>query len=102
MRRPVPSLVACTLILLVAAIMVAIFGSFCLDRIPQMTQMGFGLAVAVLLDATLIRVTLGLLHEITGNWNWWIPRRLGRLLPNSITDELPNAFYHVTGSSFIP
>lgn len=45
-----------------------------------------------------VGVTLG----FTGNWNWWIPRRLGRLLPNSITDELPNAFYHVTGSSFIP
>lgn len=47
MRRPVPVLVACTLILLVAAIMVAIFRSFCLDRIPEMKQMGFGLAVAV-------------------------------------------------------
>jgi uncharacterized membrane protein YdfJ with MMPL/SSD domain len=58
MRRPVPVLVACTLILLVAAIMVAIFRSFCLDRIPEMKQMGFGLAVAVLFDATLIRVTL--------------------------------------------
>lgn len=83
MRRSVPFLVACTLILLVAAIMVvAICGSFCPDRIPEMKQMGFGLAVAVLLDATLIRVTLvPAFMKITGNWNWWIPRRLDRLLP---------------------
>jgi RND superfamily putative drug exporter len=65
-----------------AAIMVAILGSFCLNRIPEMKQMGFGLAVAVLLDATLVRATLvPAFMKIAGRWNWWIPRRLDRLLP---------------------
>jgi RND superfamily putative drug exporter len=65
-----------------AAIMVAILGSFCLNRIPEMKQMGFGLAVAVLLDATLVRATLvPAFMKVAGEWNWWIPRRLDRLLP---------------------
>jgi RND superfamily putative drug exporter len=65
-----------------AAIMVAIFGSFILTSIPEMKQMGFALAVAVLIDATIVRAALvPAFMRIAGRWNWWLPRRLGRLLP---------------------
>jgi RND superfamily putative drug exporter len=65
-----------------ATIMVAIFASFLLTSIPEMKQLGFGLAVAVLIDATIVRAMLvPAFMRIAGRWNWWMPRRLDRLLP---------------------
>lgn len=65
-----------------ATIMVAIFASFILTSIPEMKQMGFGLAAAVLIDATIVRAMLvPAFMRIAGKWNWWMPRRLDRLLP---------------------
>lgn len=66
-----------------AAIMVAIFASFILTSIPEMKQMGFGLAAAVLIDATIVRAALvPAFMRIAGRWNWWMPKRLDRLLPS--------------------
>jgi RND superfamily putative drug exporter len=65
-----------------ATIMVAIFASFILVVIPEMKQMGFGLAAAVLIDATLVRAMLvPAFMRLAGRWNWWMPGRLDRLLP---------------------
>src|SRR5205823_11946883 len=65
-----------------ATIMVAIFASFILTSIPEMKQMGFGLAAAVLIDATIVRAMLvPAFMRIAGRWNWWMPKRLDRLLP---------------------
>jgi RND superfamily putative drug exporter len=65
-----------------ATIMVAIFASFLLVVIPEMKQMGFGLAVAVLIDATLVRAMLvPAFMRLAGRWNWWMPGGLDRLLP---------------------
>jgi RND superfamily putative drug exporter len=47
-----------------------------------MKQMGFGLAVAVLIDATIVRAMLvPAFMRLAGKWNWWMPGRLDRLLP---------------------
>jgi RND superfamily putative drug exporter len=65
-----------------AAIMIAIFSSFVLTRIPEIKQMGFGLAAAVLIDATIVRAALvPAFMRLAGRWNWWMPARLDRLLP---------------------
>jgi RND superfamily putative drug exporter len=65
-----------------ALIMVAIFGSSMLSTIPEMKQLGFGLAAAVLIDATIIRATLvPAFMRIAGRWNWWMPAWLDRRLP---------------------
>ena len=55
-----------------AAIMIIVFGAFAFSRVLAAQFLGFGLAVAVLLDATLIRMVLlpSLMH-IAGRWNWW-------------------------------
>jgi putative drug exporter of the RND superfamily len=55
-----------------AAIMLIVFGMFTFSRVFAAKLMGFGLAVAVLLDATLIRMVLvpAFMH-IAGRWNWW-------------------------------
>ncbi len=55
-----------------ALIMIAVFGAFAFARILVMQFVGFGLAVAVLLDATIIRMVLvPSLMQIAGSWNWW-------------------------------
>ncbi len=65
-----------------AAIMVCVFGSFILGADPALKIMGLGLAVAVLLDATIVRLVLvPALMELLGDRNWWIPRWLDRALP---------------------
>lgn len=65
-----------------AAIMVTIFASFLITTILEMKQMGFALAVAVLVDATIIRLLLvPSLMRLMGRANWWLPRWLGRALP---------------------
>jgi RND superfamily putative drug exporter len=65
-----------------AAIMVVVFGSFVLEDDRVLRMFGLGLAVAVLLDATLIRMLLvPATMELLGARNWWMPRWLDRLLP---------------------
>jgi uncharacterized membrane protein YdfJ with MMPL/SSD domain len=58
-----------------AAVMVAVFAIFASLRTLDIKQMGVGLAVAVLLDATLIRgVLLPATMKLLGEWNWYLPR----------------------------
>jgi len=60
-----------------ALIMVAVFGLFSQLALIQMQQMGFGLAVAVLLDATVVRgVLVPATMKLLGEANWYLPRRL--------------------------
>jgi RND superfamily putative drug exporter len=65
-----------------ALIMIAIFGSFLICPAPEMKQLGFGLAVAVLIDATIMRACLvPAFMKLAGRANWWCPAWLDRLLP---------------------
>jgi putative drug exporter of the RND superfamily len=65
-----------------AAIMVVVFGSFVLEDDRVLRMFGLGMAVAVMLDATLIRMLLvPATMELLGARNWWMPRWLDRLLP---------------------
>jgi putative drug exporter of the RND superfamily len=60
-----------------AAVMVAVFAIFATLQTLDIKQMGIGLAVAVLLDATLIRgVLLPAAMKLLGDWNWYLPRWL--------------------------
>jgi RND superfamily putative drug exporter len=65
-----------------AAIMVVVFGSFVLEDQRTIQLFGFGLAIAVLLDATIVRMLLvPAAMELLGKGNWWLPGWLDRLLP---------------------
>jgi RND superfamily putative drug exporter len=65
-----------------ALIMVAVFTVFAGTGVPSIKEIGLGLAVAIALDATLVRLVLvPATMEIMGRWNWWLPRPLARLLP---------------------
>lgn len=55
-----------------AAIMIAVFAGFTLGNFLVLKMLGFTLAVAVLIDATLVRMIIGpALLQIAGDWNWW-------------------------------
>jgi RND superfamily putative drug exporter len=65
-----------------AAIMVCVFAGFVLSVDRAVQLLGLGLAVAVLVDATVVRLVLvPATMELLGDRNWWLPRWLNRLLP---------------------
>ncbi|UDY36833.1 MMPL family transporter [Dermatobacter hominis] len=66
-----------------AAIMVFVFGSFLGESVRTIKLFGFGLALAVLLDATVVRMLLvPATMELLGDRNWWLPKWLDRILPH--------------------
>ena len=55
-----------------AVLMVIVFGAFVMGEFLLMKMLGFSLAVAILIDAVLVRLVLGpALFAIAGRWNWW-------------------------------
>jgi RND superfamily putative drug exporter len=65
-----------------AAIMVVVFGSFMLEDNRIIKMFGVGLAVAVFIDATLVRMLLvPATMELLGEKNWWLPKWIDRILP---------------------
>jgi len=60
-----------------ALIIIAVFGGFAVGDLVAFQQMGFGVAVSLLLDATIIRsVLLPATMKLLGDWNWYLPRWL--------------------------
>ncbi|HEV7492567.1 MMPL family transporter [Baekduia sp.] len=66
-----------------ALIMVTVFGSFVFGDERVIKEFGLGLAVAILVDATIVRMLLvPATMELLGDANWWLPKWLDRILPN--------------------
>jgi len=66
-----------------ALIMVCVFMSFVIGDDRSLKMFGLGLAVAVAIDATVVRMLLvPATMELLGDRNWWIPKWLDRILPN--------------------
>lgn len=58
-----------------AAIMVAVFASFVSAQVLELKQVGFALAVAIAIDALIVRLVLvPAFMQLFGRWNWWLPR----------------------------
>ncbi len=65
-----------------AAIMVAVFTAFTFAQLMEVKELGFSLAAAVFIDATLIRIVLvPAAMQLLGDRNWWLPAWLDRLAP---------------------
>jgi RND superfamily putative drug exporter len=74
-----------------AMIMVAVFGGFALGDMVPLQQMGFGLAVAVLIDATIVRsILVPASMRLLGTWNWYLPNVL-RWLPDLRIESVEHA-----------
>jgi uncharacterized membrane protein YdfJ with MMPL/SSD domain len=66
-----------------ALIMSAVFAVFVLTGVPSIKELGLGCAVAIALDATLVRLILvPAAMKLMGSWNWWMPSWLDRALPD--------------------
>lgn len=71
-----------------AAIMIAVFSSFALADDAVLKLMGIGLASAILVDATIVRMVLvPSIMQLLGRWNWWLPDWLDRALPQAPVRE---------------
>ena len=65
-----------------ALIMIAVFLSFVASPVPSLKMLGLGLATAILIDATIVRMMLvPAAMALLGNANWWLPAWLDRILP---------------------
>ncbi|HWE69019.1 MAG TPA: MMPL family transporter, partial [Acidimicrobiales bacterium] len=66
-----------------AAIMICVFGSFVIgDPLHVLKVFGLGLAAAILIDATLVRMVLvPSIMELIGDANWWMPSWLDKVVP---------------------
>ncbi|MGE5461144.1 MAG: MMPL family transporter [Solirubrobacterales bacterium] len=76
-----------------ALVMIAVFLAFMLNDAFVVKMVGFGLAVAVLIDATVVRIVLvPATMVLLGHANWWLPRWLERILPR----------VHIEGETALP
>ncbi|HNP58448.1 MAG TPA: MMPL family transporter [Gordonia sp. (in: high G+C Gram-positive bacteria)] len=76
-----------------AAIMVAVFLGFASEGDVVVKMLGVGMATAILVDATVVRMVLvPATMTLLGRWNWWLPAWLDRLLPE----------FDVEGSAVLP
>jgi uncharacterized membrane protein YdfJ with MMPL/SSD domain len=70
-----------TIITAAAIVMVAAFSGFVAGRVVGLQQFGIGLAVAIFVDATIVRSLLvPALMAWFGRWNWWLPARIARIV----------------------
>ena len=66
-----------------ALIMTSVFAVFVLTGVPSIKELGVGCAVAIALDATLVRLILvPAAMKLMGAWNWWMPSWLDRVIPD--------------------
>jgi putative drug exporter of the RND superfamily len=84
-----------------AIIMVAAFCGFVAGSVVGLQQFGLGLAVAIFVDATIVRALLvPSLMAILGRWNWWLPEsvaRVARVKPSPL-QEPPRAAFRPAGN----
>lgn len=75
-----------------ALIMLVVFGAFLLSELVAVSSLGFGLATAVFLDVTLVRLLLvPALLQLFGKGSWWLPSWLGSVLADSRPGLSPGA-----------
>jgi RND superfamily putative drug exporter len=83
-----------------AIIMVAAFLGFVAGSVVGLQEFGLGLAVAIFVDATIVRALLvPSLMAVFGRWNWWLPETLAKIVrvPPSPLAEPPRAAFKPTG-----
>ena len=76
-----------------AAIMIAVFAAFVPSPDIVLKVIGLGMATAILVDATVVRMLLvpAVMH-LLGRWNWWLPRSIDRRLPQLYVEGRPERY----------
>jgi len=82
-----------------ALILIVVFLSFVASPVPSLKMLGLGLAVAILIDATIVRMVLvPAAMALLGKANWWLPAWLDRILPQVSTEGGHEPYAASTGS----
>jgi RND superfamily putative drug exporter len=82
-----------------AAIMVTVFLAFALGEERTIKEFGTGLATAIFIDSTVVRLILvPATMELLGDANWWLPKWLDRILPHVNVDRRPEATIEPAGA----
>ncbi len=72
-----------------ALIMIVVFLSFVGSGVPSVKQLGFAAAVAIAVDATVVRlVIVPAAMKLLGRWNWWLPETIDRRLPSGVHEPV--------------
>ncbi len=72
-----------------ALIMVCVFSVFALTGVPSIKELGLGCALAIAIDATIVRLVLvPTAMELFGKWNWWLPHGVARIMPDTSIEAL--------------
>lgn len=86
-----------------ALIMVAVFLSFVGSGVPSVKQLGLAAAVAIAVDATVVRlVIVPAAMKLLGRWNWWLPSPIERLLPGEVQPYAQRAGAAVATDVLVP
>jgi RND superfamily putative drug exporter len=87
-----------------ALIMIAVFLSFVASPVPSLKMLGLGLATAILIDATIVRMVLvPATMALLGRANWWLPTWLDRALPHlSVEGATPDVEAPADGPTHVP
>ena len=68
-------------------ILIVVGASFVLAEVVSVKTVGFGLALAILIDVTIVRILIApALMRLFGKWNWWLPGWIDRWLPELRTE----------------
>lgn len=71
-----------------AVLMVAVFTGFAFSGVPPIQMLGFGMAVAIALDSTIIRMLLvPVAMKLLGKYNWWFPGRKAKVPQASVSER---------------
>lgn len=85
-----------------ALIMIAVFCGFAFAGMPLVAEIGVACAVAIAVDATVVRLVLvPALMAMFDRWNWWLPRWLAHILPSSTSTDRCRKSTSVTSWSFL-
>ncbi|HEX5090656.1 MAG TPA: MMPL family transporter [Nocardioides sp.] len=86
-----------------ALIMVAVFGSFVASPVPSLKMLGLGLATAILVDATVVRMVLvPATMALLGKANWWLPSWLDKALPVVSVEDQPRQETDADETAYAP
>ena len=78
--------------------MVTVFLAFVFGQDPSIKMMGLGMATAILVDATIVRMVLvPATMTLLGRAHWWLPAWLDHLLPQVSVDRVDTALDHAPG-----
>jgi putative drug exporter of the RND superfamily len=76
-----------------AILMIAVFGAFTITSVLPIQQLGLSMAIAIVIDATIIRlIVVPVSMRLFGDWNWWFPGK--KVVQSTMTTKIESYVIH--------